>query len=683
MGNLGNIQSLNPHGRIGGLTNLQYPFVKKDQTVYNTIYVNTATGNDANTGYKPSAPKATIQNANDSWRIGILYILIAGGTYAEWPVIDKNVEFKGSYNATFTTQNFVSTPTTCAKVGSGVDNYALTFTSATDNGCIWGYIETISCGTSGYPHYNTLVNGSPIIINGTSNALSTNSPPANVYMFTVDNSGASDSCIIDGIYITDGSTSIDHSFCGISASANAKVIARNNLIESYYSTNSNGQYRYGAYSIGGGSFVAENNTIILTGRCGVVGLNCLGSGVSLKNNIMHLQGTVVGATGIFTDETIVAENNDIYIPSFGAADKYFDGSTAPANAYITSNPALNTGADVGRFTSFVSGDWAPRAFVGSCRHTVNGVEYIYMTGADPYIWRYDGTDWIIIGCLPGTTNGGEMVSYKGKLYTINTVGHMYVSSDDGVTWTRLSDLWFSNRTLFRLFVLNNKLYLTAGMTGDWATEFATTYCYDETLDSWAEVLVGAAVVYGHTIGKGVGVITVGGTEKVFIFGGTNNSYAYTKEVYSWDGVADRWTKETDASWTATAFSMTDVYNNKIYMAHGYQAAPISDFWDFDGTTWAQIFPDANATARYSGCLRFKGTDAYLFSGVMPPYLSDTWKYTFGGNTWTEVYTNTGQPMTGTPPMVSQGGTDLSAEFTMDKDGNDRTIPWSMGCYKKP
>ena len=144
MGNLGNIMPLNPHGRLGGMTNLQYPFVKKGQTVYNTIYVNTATGNDANTGYKPSAPKATIQNANDSWRIGILYILIAGGTYAEWPVINKNVEFKGSYDSTFTTQDFVATPTILAKAGAGVAGYALTFTASTNNGCVWEKMQVYS-----------------------------------------------------------------------------------------------------------------------------------------------------------------------------------------------------------------------------------------------------------------------------------------------------------------------------------------------------------------------------------------------------------------------------------------------------------------------------------------------------------------------------------------------------------
>jgi len=35
-----------------------------------------------------------------------------------------------------------------------------------------------------------------------------------------------------------------------------------------------------------------------------------------------------------------------------------------------------------------------------------------------------------------------------------------------------------------------------------------------------------------------------------------------------------------------------------------------------------------------------------------------------------------------PTEVTQGGLDLSAEFTTDKDGVTRTAPWSIGAYEQ-
>ncbi len=35
-----------------------------------------------------------------------------------------------------------------------------------------------------------------------------------------------------------------------------------------------------------------------------------------------------------------------------------------------------------------------------------------------------------------------------------------------------------------------------------------------------------------------------------------------------------------------------------------------------------------------------------------------------------------------PSSVTQGGINLSSEFTKDKDDVTRTAPWSMGAYEK-
>jgi hypothetical protein len=40
-----------------------------------------------------------------------------------------------------------------------------------------------------------------------------------------------------------------------------------------------------------------------------------------------------------------------------------------------------------------------------------------------------------------------------------------------------------------------------------------------------------------------------------------------------------------------------------------------------------------------------------------------------------------RPTVATPATITEGGQDLSALFSTDKDGNDRTVPWSMGAYQ--
>ena len=676
MAPLGSIHSLNPHGRLGGLTNLQYPR-KNNQTVYNTIYINGATGSDANTGYKPSAPKATIQNANDSWRIGILYILIAGGTYAEWPVISANVEFKGSYDSTFTTQDFVATPTILAKAGAGVSGYALTFTADTNNGCEWDKIESNNLGVAGLPARNIVIWGSPKIGMATARTLAANGDAG--YSTSVDNSTATDTLIIDGLLIKNENDFPAGNFVGLNASANAKVLCRNILVATSNAQNSDGVYT-GLQSVGGGSFIVENATITGTGlRGNSRGIRTLGSGVTIKNTIINGFYTY----GIETSETIIAENNNIY----GAATAW-TGSVAPVGAYITTDPKLDMGVNVGRLTTFVSGDWAAGRCPQSCNHTVNGINYIYVVisptgegGAPSQCWRTaDGINWEMTGTLSGIgRNSGVLISYNGKLYlmggsdsaSLNSV----VSSSNGTIWSSEINGDWSARYMLCAFVLNGLLYVTAGQDGTGRCQ--DMWSWDGAAASWTDCTV-TGTKYSA---RGWARCEVLGT-KAYIMGG--NDTGITNTVWSWDGSDTKWVSETSFTSASYYFGST-VLNGKIYIALGLGSAGKQNIiQSFDGASWAAEYT-ADWDVRFAQGMGHIGSDLFVFGGTgASAAISDTWKNTPAtNNTWAQTYTNTGIPQSGTPPVVSQGGTDLSAEFTTDRDGSVRTAPWSMGCYNKP
>ena len=690
MGNLGNIQSLNPHGRLGSLTNLQYPFVKKGQTVYNTIYVNTATGNDANTGYKPSAPKATIQNANDSWRIGILYILIAGGTYAEWPVINKNVEFKGSYDSTFTTQDFVATPTILAKAGAGVSGYALTFTADTNNGCVWEKTKTLT-NQSGYPTNGLNILGSPIVLFG-----EYNSGFSSTTIVMINNAGATDSAIFDSNYVVNTSTGSAYTNVGVRCQANAKAIIKNNLIsiENYWGA---GSQTYVMMVIGGGTVVLENNTLPTdpSGQAFSAMVYIGGEGVTLKNNIMKCNaGAQSYGVCIVGNPTIIAENNCISGATWetnpATQHSWYSttlGSLNPVGAYIITDPKLDTGANIGRLTPPPQGLPA-LSNAGGTYH--NGYIYVYYAGI---LYRSaDGITFVQFGfgvnlrfatlisfgselLILGGDNGAGTAFYN-SVYSVNIISGLITAKNSG-SW--------AERGSIGAFVLNSRLYITGG--NDATVSYNDLWIYDKLADgtgtdSWTDVT--PSTPYSGRTQFGIGVINVSGTERVFIFGGTvAGVWAALNSCISWSVGETSWTAEQNLPSARMSLINAPVLNNKIYCCGGastnwatyYKTVFAID----DSKTWTTVTSNAEFGERIASINVSDGTNLYVVCGtLLDGGVSDAWKSTNAGANWTESYDGT--IVAGTPVQVSMGGTDLSAEFTTDKDGITRTIPFSMGCY---
>jgi len=213
--------------------------------------------------------------------------------------------------------------------------------------------------------------------------------------------------------------------------------------------------------------------------------------------------------------------------------------------------------------------WTPRHTAGAVKHTVGGVEYLYIIGSDVYngpqnnlgtgvgtsdVWRSpDGVNWTrLTDTAPWGPRVLHMVaSFQGKLYVMggltnsldptSAVNDVWASSDDGVTWTQLPNAPWAPRGLVNsgqgLPVFNGKLYLMGGGT-------------------YANVPVGALY----------------------------------NDVWSFDGAV--WTQVTPAApWSPRQYNATFVFEKKLWVANGvtdFIGTNNSEAWSStDGITWIQ------------------------------------------------------------------------------------------------
>ena len=135
------------------------------------------------------------------------------------------------------------------------------------------------------------------------------------------------------------------------------------------------------------------------------------------------------------------------------------------------------------------------------------------------------------------------------------------------------------------------------------------------------------------------------TNQLILFGGTDPSENFFKDTWNWDGTT--WTqlfpsksppKRIDAS------MVFDRATKQLILFGGYDSSEnyLNDTWNWDGTTWTQLFPPESPPARVEAAMAFDpGTNQLiLFGGYSNEFgdLTDTWSW--DGNTWTEIITST-------------------------------------------
>lgn len=148
-------------------------------------------------------------------------------------------------------------------------------------------------------------------------------------------------------------------------------------------------------------------------------------------------------------------------------------------------------------------------------------------------------------------------------------------------------------------------------------------------------------------------------EKVVLFGGSGATRL--DDTWEWDGAS--WTQRTPATsppargYHSLSF---DPVREKVVLFGGWgpggSSDLLSDVWEWDGETWAEITPSApRPVARHSHSLAFDGSigKVVLFGGfVTSGYLNDLW--TWDGAAWTKLAPS------GTSPSVR-----FSAGLTFD------------------
>jgi N-acetylneuraminic acid mutarotase len=142
--------------------------------------------------------------------------------------------------------------------------------------------------------------------------------------------------------------------------------------------------------------------------------------------------------------------------------------------------------------------------------------------------------------------------------------------------------------------------------------------YDIASGHWSEV---APLPEGLS---DAAAVTVG--SKVWVFGGCtvtkNGAIRLTKDVYSYDPVANAWTKESNLPFDRCAFSQVAAIGTDVYVIGGFvgsNAPPSGETWVYDTTTGDAIQLEDMITPRAEmGVVAYNGS-IYTVGGSVPAY----------------------------------------------------------------
>jgi hypothetical protein len=100
----------------------------------------------------------------------------------------------------------------------------------------------------------------------------------------------------------------------------------------------------------------------------------------------------------------------------------------------------------------------------------------------------------------------------------------------------------------------------------------------------------------------------------------------------------------------------DAARGTVLMFGGASATgDVADTWEWDGTSWTQLFPVTSPPARRFGRMFYDEARGriLLFGGCCSPLLNDTWEWDGGqaNPTWTELHPATSPPWRPTTAMT--------------------------------
>lgn len=253
-------------------------------------------------------------------------------------------------------------------------------------------------------------------------------------------------------------------------------------------------------------------------------------------------------------------------------------------------------------------------------------------------WSYDATTKIWSQVAPFEGSGrNDAVAFvlSGKAYVgtgfdgVTTVDGGYKKDFyqyDPATnkWTKKADFAGGTRQYATSFVADNRAYVGLGYNG--SGYYQDFYEYNVQTDKWTEIAT-------FTGGKRRGALafTVGG--KAYVGFGQNNASVEVKDLYSFDPAGNSgsgaWTRmesNTDENFLGRSFALPLVINEKAYIVGG---AGKSDTWEYTpgSNTWTQVTSfESNAPRGYAAGFSI-GNIGYLGTGTAGSNtLDDFWAF---------------------------------------------------------
>ena len=182
-------------------------------------------------------------------------------------------------------------------------------------------------------------------------------------------------------------------------------------------------------------------------------------------------------------------------------------------------------------------------------------------------------------------------------------------------------------------------------------ELNDTWIFDYQTKVWSKLNLETSPTPRHSA-----VMVYDSADEVIILFGGYNGRSITNDIWIFDCKTEAWSECTQEVTPPGRMSHAMVYDSKndkviIFSGYGSSGPNECDTWvyDYPTNTWQEMSPLNSPNARYgASCVYDEVNESMiLFGGNNDPsgsiYLSDTWRYDYATNTWTEVE-STSQPL---------------------------------------
>lgn len=200
-----------------------------------------------------------------------------------------------------------------------------------------------------------------------------------------------------------------------------------------------------------------------------------------------------------------------------------------------------------------------------CRCVINGIDYLYVVGGDPFDHLGDPAPW----------KQGIYTPYPKDVWR----------TADGVHWECMNNATpWSTRVLGVLGSIGSTLYFMGGQTDITDNTSGSSEVWRSTDGGATWVQLANAPwtprggVYGPKEWNGK-LWLVGG----FVYG---TPYLYRQEVWSFDGVT--WTSHTVPPWSGKAYMSCEVWDERLWAIGGADGVNTNElWWTVDGDNWTR------------------------------------------------------------------------------------------------